>query len=806
MTGDGQGIAPLLPRVGGRARRVLAELGIDAVPKLLELTRHEVLQAHFSGVKTWEEIRNLQCVARNGCALPSSQHEAALAPATHTIEPIPDSARSSFECIIRYWLTQAINTDRTRRIMEMRLGVGVEEPCTLERCANVMGLTRERVRQIQVRADQTLHRPEIVAKILEFWTWVTLCVESAGGVMSLTELGLALMRRAQWTQPPGPKALAAVLEYCPAFKVSGDAVVGQGKSECTECSNLVEAISGLIASRSEIPMAEINDSLVANCGNCPNVPVETPRAFSSLFIERVVRLSESLRGMAKFHDGILCSRHVWAFRLAPLHQAVAAVLERAGRPMHFAEVTDELRRLRGEAITERGIHGALARSADVVLWDRGTYIHADHIKAPEQLLAEIEQWLVDELRKGTPCLSVAGVFGVFETRCREADVTSESALYGCLRKSSNSALAFPHYPYIYLRRRGLKHVPAYLVIDEWLQKAGGPVPSARLTDFACREMCLKRFQLQTIKRQLPNVVLTDSLEYLHGSLLSFGKDEVTPLVSHARKLLSSSASVSIVRLYQEKQVTCHSMGITGPRMLFSVLQNFASDTLDCAGYPTVRLQDAQEGGAWRGVVGEVEAYLQAQKRPCSTDEISEEFVDRLGYRPTTVFSIQYRGNVFRYLEGCLVHRETMGWDAHKQSRVAEILRETCREARAAGERYAEIERIIESQEDRLPPLAHGLPWTETLLADLTSRSDEFLLLGSARNALVTKPNDDGIASFEDLVMMILKDNYRGAANLEEFANALRARRIILKSLTSFMLGNQSRVVIAGHEIMLKELA
>jgi RNA polymerase nonessential primary-like sigma factor len=57
---------------------------------------------------------------------------------------------------VREWLTQL--TAKQRRVIERRYGLGGEDVCTLERLAQELGLTRERVRQIQIEALGSLRR------------------------------------------------------------------------------------------------------------------------------------------------------------------------------------------------------------------------------------------------------------------------------------------------------------------------------------------------------------------------------------------------------------------------------------------------------------------------------------------------------------------------------------------------------------------------------------------------------------------------------------------------------------------------
>jgi DNA-binding transcriptional regulator YdaS (Cro superfamily) len=808
LNGDA-GLGALLPLIGGRARRVLRDLGVTSMQQFLDVTLAQVLSAHSSGAGTWKDIQRLQRVVREQFLIPSGRDtgsvDALEVPLREQTETMPEAFCVSFESLVRYWLAGALAADRTIKIMEMRLGIASGQPATLEQCANFLNLTRERVRQVQSKAEKVLALPTEVARVEELWKAVRCSIEEAGGMVSLEELGEALKRRFRWPVSAPPKVLAAVLGVSPDFHVLNNNVTGNGQMPCRQCSAIARALRQIVVQKVATPVSHVSGILVQTCSGCADLALNRPREFSATFIASMLESNESLREVATLQAGVLYSRDEWNLRHGHLYLAASVVLRRHGAGMHFTEVADALRRVRPEEISTRSIHGCLNHCEDVMLWDRGTFIHADHVRVPDALLIGIAAWVTAELRKGVPFVSVAGVFAQFEKQCQCARVPSETALYGCLRKFANRELAYPRYPYIYLRRRGTQHVPAYLAVEEWLREAAEPVSGERLKDFVCRQMGLKAFQFENIKQRLLNVVQNDSREYMHTSLLPIGTREVTLLVSHVQQLLSRTPSLSAAKLYREKLVTCHAMGISGPRMLISVLRNFASETLEFSGLQTVTLQSARNVGEWRGVARDVEAYLQEKKRPCSSDEIGEEFVERRGYRPGAVFSVLHRGNVFRYLEGCLVHRTTIEWDERKHERIIGVFHDAYREAHNAGSLYAELEMVIEERERELPTLASGLPWTETLLADIATKCEGFALLGNTDNALVEVPNDLGVASLEDLVAVILKNEYSGAANHEEFSETMRIRRIVRKNLTPSMLGNQSRVVIADREIMLKEL-
>jgi len=72
--------------------------------------------------------------------------------------PAPDAsiANHELESLVRTWLAQL--NDRQRRVIERRFGINGADVATLEALAGELGLTRERVRQLQVEALARLRR------------------------------------------------------------------------------------------------------------------------------------------------------------------------------------------------------------------------------------------------------------------------------------------------------------------------------------------------------------------------------------------------------------------------------------------------------------------------------------------------------------------------------------------------------------------------------------------------------------------------------------------------------------------------
>jgi len=58
--------------------------------------------------------------------------------------------------------------EKERLILEMRFGIGTD-PMTLEQIGNMFGLTRERIRQIEIKALKKLRHDKTCQKLKEYW-------------------------------------------------------------------------------------------------------------------------------------------------------------------------------------------------------------------------------------------------------------------------------------------------------------------------------------------------------------------------------------------------------------------------------------------------------------------------------------------------------------------------------------------------------------------------------------------------------------------------------------------------------------
>ena len=505
------------------------------------------------------------------------------------------------------------------------------------------------------------------------------------------------------------------------------------------------------------------------------------------------------------------TQYAWGIKYGKSRTLIVETIVRdAERAMHFTEVRAEVNKGLPihQQLSERNIYGCISRAPNLLLWDRGTYIHRDHISIPFNIIVEIEKDLIIRLEENIPYLSVSGIFEKHREILLIHDVPSESALYSCLRESNNQALIYPEYPYIMRSCNHEPRLPIQFVLEEFVLDQESVVTSDQIRKYAVDKLCVYEPLINAYYIQnIPNLLRVDRGKYIHLYQLGIQKDKVEPIIEHLNMLLSLSNHVSATKLFNDKKITCRLLGITTPMLLSSIIQIFFSDQFNLSKYPSIRLSTSvSERRRSTGVASEVIRYILEKESPCSFNELYQHFVDDLGYEQTSVHNVLYScDRIIRYSRGVVVHIETLAWSEKNQAALELLATGHVKDREASGKPFGLISNLFEFMYDQLPELPHHISWTLTLVGELLSSRGNFRILGTQRNAIVPVPGPYGIETLDDLLYYILEAEYDGAANTDHFFFDMREAGIIKKSLTPLMLGSDSRVVIDGNVVQLARL-
>lgn len=715
------------------------------------------------------------------------------------------SAFYCFEDMAKSYVNSLTKTEHEKTIALGRLGLLRSREMTFSALGDLLSITDGRASQIWKKlASRSCHH-SIATQLDSFWMAILEVVHSYGGACSLTEIASSLSRIFQWVDEPALVMLLCFLQLCDSINIDMQTgTVYDPSWTCLDCQSVKHALCHMFSeSKDEKDMEDVAEKLVSNCRGSSKCQGQVPSLdFSKGFI---YILANKVQGII-VEDGVVYCRDTWGSRRGSRTQLVESILKSAGRPMHFSIVFEQAKELLPEdaQVTKDNVYNWIGNSSNLLLWDRGTYIHRELVFIPEELIKNIECWLIQKLENNVPFVSVAGVYLAFKKDLTKASIPTESALYSCLRESNNDLLVYPRYPYVIFNRPGYERFPVNIALEQYILDAGGLITLQDIKAYAVNDLCIAEQMFSIHFSNTPNIARAGRGSYIHIENLKLGHGNLSALATYAAELASVAGHVSINKVFSDKQISCLSMGIDSPEMLYAILQMQADETIRLPGYPQVLANTSQNGGGGRsGVINEVADYIAQRKRACSFDELEQHFVDELGYNAGTVYNVIIRDNVVRYSRGSLIHLDIIEWTDERQHQLERLALQALAESHRLGRQYALTSYLLEYY--TLPDLAGGVVWTQTLLSELLIRDERFITLGSARNAFITTPNDKGIETFEDLACELLKTRYEGACEIDLFEQDMQEAGIVQKRVTPGMLSDQKKVYINGHLIMLKEL-
>ena len=809
----------------GDERRIFKNIQIEALNGLIIsptfIPRKLIGNLYDHGILRWQDITELserQIIKRFGFSVKTLNlidclwelYPLSSELVSHILFLDNHIEKDSFKSLMQSWILHREANNIYVQILMKRMGWHGNKSETLEFIGQQHGVTRERIRQIENKLTAKLFHPKAVRALLPLWIVIDSLLQSSNGIISISELAELLQHHYKWEEKPTFSGLNNLIRFCPETIIRKNSdnhkpmIIFSKDFSCGNCRDINVYLLKIMVTAEEMSIDNIIESLNVFCKTKCSKDYPPKFMFNKSFIDLLLMDSTLKKKLLK-KDGVLYHIDTWKLRHGRISSIAETVLKQSGRAMHFTEVFSEMKKIRPGllSINQRNVYATLDRLPSVLLWDRGTYIHKKNAVFPYGLIRKVEKWVNVKLEQNIPFISIHGAFREFQNLCIHEGIPSEYALYSCLRISGEQLFAFPHFPFIYLNRGKIERIPMPLIIEEFIKEAGGPVSMNEIREFAIEGINVKQFVLNQYIDRAPNIIRIKRGTYLHTDYLKIEEQKLSEIISHVRSILSKEDHVSIKKIFNEQKINCKLMGIHSPEVLFSVLQLKASDIIHFQSYPQIRLMGGNDTER-RGILKEVSLYIGKKKAPCSIQELYEHYVEQLGYNEQTIYWATYGDEIYHYLRGCVIHKDTIDWTKGKQEQIESVACDIYKQSVKAGSCYGLIDTLIES--DALPQLGNDVYWTQLLISDLLKCQNNFIVIGSRKNVFLPLPNEFGIQTFEDFLYEILKRDYNGAINLEILNEELADSGIIAKGVTKNMLNKSTKVTIVGHEIMLTELA
>jgi hypothetical protein len=122
---------------------------------------------------------------------------------------------------------------------------------------------------------------------------------------------------------------------------------------------------------------------------------------------------------------------------------------------------------------------------------------------------------LEGIKRGYPIISITGAFQHFHNLCHRAGITSEIALYSCLRQSDHPELVYPKLPFVYLKKGFTETIPVPVALENFIRDAEGPISYKELRDFWVGKVFMKVSSFHEVIQRTRNIIRTADREFVH---------------------------------------------------------------------------------------------------------------------------------------------------------------------------------------------------------------------------------------------------------------------------------------------------
>ncbi|WP_321413577.1 DNA-directed RNA polymerase subunit alpha C-terminal domain-containing protein [uncultured Desulfobacter sp.] len=335
----------------------------ETIGDVMLMTSTDLLSLKNFGKKSLNEIKDvIRSLCRTGSYTPKHQ----------AIESILMDY-SSYENLISSYSQWCLKSKRNQLLIQSMFLFDSEKAPTLEAVGQQFGLTRERVRQIFNKAIRQFKHTANISKLDKFWVNLDKAIANGGGIIHFKDLPRALKNTFDWPSAPNAYALGQFLsiwEKGSTYKDPNDLITAD--CDCLSCETPTDFFKALdFSEHDSFHVAVLGSRLGAFCQReCPwNHSKET---FHKAFIEQQVK---DFNGLV-LHEDLVLTREKWLeTHCTKLEDVVCHVLESYGKPMHFTEIANYIRKKNPnfKDLSDHNLHAAVIRYDSFKIADRGTY-------------------------------------------------------------------------------------------------------------------------------------------------------------------------------------------------------------------------------------------------------------------------------------------------------------------------------------------------------------------------------------------------------------------------------------------------
>jgi len=418
---------------------------------------------------------------------------------------------------------------------------------------------------------------------------------------------------------------------------------------------------------------------------------------------------------------------------------------------------------------------AIVKDKEVVLWGWGVYIHADNIKINKGLMVKIANWLDERFEVGINRVSIWGAFNDYKDECIDAGVPNEHALYSCMRMEFGKYYSFLKAPMVYPQKIK-KRITRDKVLEKYLFDMKGAVDVNRV----CKDLGLKDYQLQFILDLSNKILLWGGRTIIHVDRVKYNRDEIQPIMDSVKTRAKTEKYLSVKQVYNNNIITCKRNNIPSSRALYSILIKELSNKLFFPRYPHVlsKGHGIEDDGRF-SLNDLLNDYFQNNNKIISYKEVYDHFVLKRGYRQATIEGIcYYCDNIVRYTSESFVTLEYLEWVDQKNKDLLNIAIGIFKKNLSLFKKpFVSLDEMLDCKLPELGP-EHRVVWQKTLLRELLDKIEDIVFLGVKKDVFIVNKISEDVEGLEDVIWIILKNQFNGGANIKDFQEYLSNANIV----------------------------
>ena len=254
---------------------------------------------------------------------------------------------------------------RVRDVVERRFGIGkTKERKTLEAIGSSYGITRERVRQIEAHGLKKLRSHEFLRERGEVFNSLKEELLKRGGIMEEEELLTSLSK-----SPEEKNHLRFLLTLAADFKRHKEDEEFQGRWSADDklaeaCHQTLRVMHRELGGQEPLEERELKARLAVAAEGVLGARPGEETVNSWLSVSKMIA-SNKLGGWGLVDSPSISPRGV--------RDLAYLVMKRHGSPLHFSEVTQQIKKNLGEPAHLQTVHNELIKDARFVLVGRGLY-------------------------------------------------------------------------------------------------------------------------------------------------------------------------------------------------------------------------------------------------------------------------------------------------------------------------------------------------------------------------------------------------------------------------------------------------